>query len=200
MTVSRGDRRDQRQQPNAFTASSSTAPRSSCSQAGGQGQQPDLIASWALKAAQICCGRGGRATARGGRSPPEGRADVALELLVTSGVDVADDGVGDVSVDVEGAVPAGQYAEHSSPAIVRHGKAALEKPRVSARCRATGRAVAPPEGVGGGDRERVREHRQDEGLGVPERRQPADRAIPSAFALSWPAAAVMAAYLAPITA
>ena len=68
------------------------------------------------------------------------------------------------------AVPAGQYAEHSWPRIVRHGNAAPCSPSVfGALEREVERLVAPAQRVGGGVRLGVGEHREHERLGVPER-------------------------------
>ncbi|CAM5667510.1 hypothetical protein SGRIM128S_06017 [Streptomyces griseomycini] len=64
---------------------------------------------------------------------------VVLEALVAGGLDVADDGVGDVGVDVEGGGAVGQYAEPSEPSMVRQGNAAPRRPSWAARSRATGR-------------------------------------------------------------
>jgi hypothetical protein len=97
------------------------------------------------------------------------QADLALELGVAGGVEVADDGVGDVGVDVEGGGAGGPVAEHSSPWIVRQGKAAPARPSSAAWSRAAAGSVPPAQRVGGGVRVRVGQHRQDEGLGVPER-------------------------------
>jgi len=42
------------------------------------------------------------------------------------------------------AVPAGQYAEHSGPVMVRHANAAPSSPNSTARARAPGRVELPP--------------------------------------------------------
>ena len=67
------------------------------------------------------------------------------------------------------AVPAGQYAEHSSPRIVRHGKAAPSRPSCAARSPGQRQGAVPPaQRVRGRVRLGVGEHRQHERLGVPE--------------------------------
>jgi hypothetical protein len=68
------------------------------------------------------------------------------------------------------AVPAGQYAEHSCPRIVRHGKAAPLQPELLGPLLGeVQRRVPPAQDVGGGVRGGRRERLQDEALGVPER-------------------------------
>ena len=97
-------------------------------------------------------------------------AEVAVELLVQGGVVVPDDGVGDVGVDVEGRRPRRPVARRllavdRAPREGRSAHAQLRGPRPG---HLQGR-VPPAQRVPGRARRGVGEHRQDVGLGVPER-------------------------------
>ena len=94
----------------------------------------------------------------------------AVELLVAGGVDVADHGVGDVGVDVEGGgagrpVARALLAGDRPPREGRALQAELGGPLDGQRQR----AVPPAQRVGGRVGRGQGQHRQHERLGVPER-------------------------------
>ncbi len=109
--------------------------------------------------------------------PPQARgldqqlkADLFLELGVLGGVQVADDGVGDVGVDVERGGPrrpvarallaADRPPRERGPGQAEIGRALLGQRQ---------HQVPPAQGVARGGRLGVGEHGQHEGLGIPER-------------------------------
>ena len=97
------------------------------------------------------------------------RAEVAVEVLVEGGVVVADDGIGDVGVDVEGRRPRRPVARGllaaDRPPRERRAPAAEHPGPVAGHVQ---RRVPPAQRVADGVRRGVGEHRQHVGLGVPE--------------------------------
>ena len=110
------------------------------------------------------------------RAPQPRRLDEQLEpdrrarTVVVGRRHVADDGVGDVGVDVEGG-GAGRPVARALLAVDRapRERGALEAERPARSRRQLERVTAPAQRIGGGARARVGQHRQHEGLGVPER-------------------------------
>ena len=97
-------------------------------------------------------------------------ADLVRERLVSGCCLVADDGVGDVARDVErrgagGPVAGALVTPDRAPGKSRAGEPELVRPFA----REVERRVPPTQRVAGCVRNGVREHRQDEPLGVPER-------------------------------
>jgi hypothetical protein len=95
--------------------------------------------------------------------------DLALEPLVSGGVDVPHHGVGDVGVDVERRGARRPVAGALLPADRPPRERGARQPElIGAFPRQAQRHVPPGEGVGRGRRMRVGQHRQHERLGVPE--------------------------------
>ena len=93
-----------------------------------------------------------------------------VERLIAGGVDITNDGVGDVGVDVKGGgagrpVGRARLAGDRSPREQRALQAVLSGPLDGHRKR----VVPPAQRIGGRVRGRQGQHRQHEGLGIPER-------------------------------
>ena len=98
------------------------------------------------------------------------QADLPLEVVVAGGLHVPPDRVGDVRTDVE-ARRAGRPVRRAllpADGPPREGRA-LQAERLRALPRKIQSGVPPAQHVGGGGRLRVRQRRQHERLGVPER-------------------------------
>ena len=96
-------------------------------------------------------------------------ADLALEVLVVGGVEVADDGVGDGGVDVERGRAGGPVARRlPAPQRPPWERCALEPQLAGPVEGDRQRQLAPAQRVGRRRRLGVHERRQHEDLGVPE--------------------------------